>query len=357
MPISNAKTAVRPLRVAVAMSGGLDSAVAAALLKAMGHELIGLTAHLWREGSRCCAREDIAAAQAVAAHLDIRHYVIDALQDFGREVVEPFLGEYARGRTPSPCIVCNRAIKFGLLLRRARDLGCSHLATGHYARIEKNALVFSLCRGLDGDKDQSYYLHRLDQYQLAHTLFPLGEWNKKEVRAYARRRGLPVANRGESQDLCFVAPGELPDFIRARRAVAARPGPIESADGQVVGAHNGLCHFTIGQRKGLGLGGGPPRYVCRLDAGRNAVIVDVNPPLTRAFVAGDVHWIGGKPPDDRREYAVRVRYRQIAVPARLQALPGRRVRIELPDPVAGVAPGQAAVIYDGNIVLGGGWIE
>lgn len=339
------------------MSGGLDSAAVASMLKEMGHDLVGLTAHLWREGSRCCSREDIAAARSVADRLDIRHYVIDALQDFSAEVVEPFLDEYARGRTPSPCVICNRRIKFGLLLQRARDLDCSLFATGHYARIEKCADRYRLLRGVDGDKDQSYYLHRLDQRQLGRTLFPLGGWRKADVRNYAKRLNLPVANRGESQDLCFVTPGELPGFIRSRRPAAGLPGPIENLAGKPIGRHTGLCNFTIGQRKGLGVGGGRPLYVWRLCAASNAVIADAEPPASGELVAADFHWIAGEPPDVAREYAVRVRYRQVAVPARLRILPARRVRIEFAKPVAGVAPGQAAVIYDGDVVLGGGWIE
>lgn len=344
-------------RIAVAMSGGIDSSVVAAWLVDQGHEVIGFTAHMWQEGSRCCSREDIERARLGARFLGIPHYVVNALALFNTEVVDPFLKEYARGRTPSPCILCNASVKFGLLLERARQLECTALATGHYARCETRADGVHLRQAADIAKDQSYYLHRLNQSQLRHTLFPLATWTKDEVQAFARRRNLPVTFREESQDLCFVPPGQLTQFLETHQPGLRQTGIITTRDGRILGQHDGIHQFTVGQRKGLGIAVGAPLYVIALDVARNAVIVGPEADArTGSFHVETVHWIAGHPPALDRTYDVRIRYRATATPARLSESGTHTLAVRLATPQFGVAPGQAAVFYDGDEVLGGGWI-
>ena len=237
-------------RAAVGMSGGMDSSVAAALLTEQGYEVIGLTAHMWKDGSRCCSLEDVSRAQKVCAALGIRHYVLNAQGRFAEHVVARFVNEYAAGRTPSPCIACNQFIKFGFLLERALQLNCEILATGHYAQIETRAGKFHLLRGIDRTKDQSYFLHRLSQKQLAHVAFPLGGWKKEDVKKWSADHSLPVVPRGESQDLCFVEAGEYPEFIEAHAPEIKRRGRLLDAAGQQIGEHGGVHRFTVGQRGG-----------------------------------------------------------------------------------------------------------
>ncbi len=347
-----------PLRVAVGMSGGLDSSAAAALLVEQGHEVIGLTAHMWREGSRCCSLEDVSRAMNVAEFLGIRHYTIDSVEFFGSQIVHPFVDEYVRGRTPSPCVRCNQIIKFGVLLRDALELGCTHMATGHYARIESRDGILHLLRGHDPHKDQSYFLHRLDQAQLAHALFPLGAMTKLEVAAYAKRKNLPVKFDVESQDLCFIGDDGYAPFLEKRRPALKKPGPIVDTAGRELGRHDGCHHFTVGQREGLGVAAEYRLYVKEVIPETNTVIVGTREDVLseRCFV-DDVQWISGKPPADGLACTVKLRYRHQGAPAKIRVLAPARIEVIFEEKQFAVTPGQAAVMYDGDAALGGGWIS
>ncbi|MFH0952889.1 MAG: tRNA 2-thiouridine(34) synthase MnmA [Verrucomicrobiota bacterium] len=346
------------LRVAVGMSGGLDSSVAAALLVEQGHEVIGMTAHLWREGSRCCSLEDVKRAIRVAEFLKIRHYVIDSVEFFGEMIVHPFVAEYARGRTPSPCVRCNQVIKFGVLLRDALQLGCARLATGHYARVEKRDGGWHLLRGRDEAKDQSYFLHRLFQEQLARVLLPLGTWTKAEAAEYARRTSLPVPFESESQDLCFIQEDGYVPFLEKRRPDLKKPGAIVDTQGHEVGRHDGFHHFTVGQREGLGIAAVARLYVKEIRPDTNTVVVGTRDDvMSRRCLVEDTHWISGTPPADGAACTVQLRYRHRGAPATLRLREGNRTEVAFDTPEFAVTPGQAAVFYDGDDVLGGGWIS
>lgn len=345
------------LRIAVGMSGGVDSSAAAALLAEQGHDVIGITAHMWREGSKCCSLEDVARAIKVAEFLGIRHYAVDSFEFFGERVVGSFLSEYERGRTPSPCVRCNQLIKFGVLLRDALRMGATHVATGHYARIERRPDGFHLLKGRDPDKDQSYFLHRLFQEQLAHALFPLGGWTKQETIAYARKRGLPVVFDSESQDLCFVSDEGYAVFLEKHRPQLRKPGPIVDTKGRVLGEHDGFYRYTVGQREGLGIAARGRLYVKEVHAETNTVVVGAREEVTRgACVVDDVHWIRGSAPGGDLTCTVRLRYRHAGAGARARVLDNARAEIAFDEPQFAVTPGQAAVFYDGDEVLGGGWI-
>lgn len=344
-------------RIAVGMSGGLDSSVVAALLVEQGYAVVGVTAHLWREGSRCCSLDEVKRAIRVAEVLGIPHYVIDAIPMFGERIVHSFVTEYARGRTPSPCVQCNQVIKFGVLLRDAMELGCTHLATGHYARVGSLGGRWRLRRGVDVRKDQSYFLHRLFQEQLAHTMFPLGEWTKEQSVDYARKRGLPVAFNAESQDLCFVPEEGYAAFLEKRRPDLRKEGPIVDTKGREVGRHNGYYHFTVGQREGLGVAAKERLYVKEVRAETNTVVVGAREDILREQCAvEDVHWISGAPPADGAECRVQLRYRHKAVPCRVRLAGEGRAQAVFGEPQFAVTPGQAAVFYADDEVLGGGWI-
>lgn len=345
-------------RVAVAMSGGLDSSVVAALLTEQGVEVVGITAHMWKEGSRCCSMEDVQRAQKVAWHLGIKHFVLNAETDFRQYVVDPFVQAYIDGITPSPCVICNQRIKFGFLLTRARQFDCDGLATGHYARIDHDGDHYRLLKAADGNKDQSYFLHRLSQQQLAHTLFPLDSWNKTDSREYARARKLPIEGRGESQDICFVTDGQCGDFIEAQGGPSRGKGNIVNSRGEVVAKHPGIHRFTIGQRRGLGIATGQPVYVTRIDAETNTITVGPrDEAMGQSCVMSGVHWISGSPPTPDKDYDVRIRYRHDAARARVEDSGDGRFNIAFHEPQFGITPGQAAVIYDDSEVLGGGWIQ
>lgn len=345
-------------RVAVGMSGGTDSSAAAALLAEQGWDVIGLTAHMWKDGSRCCSLEDAERARKVCAALGIRHYVVNAQELFEKHVVHPFVAQYAAGRTPSPCIACNRWIKFGFLLDRASQLDCVALATGHYARIAERSGAFHLLRGADASKDQSYFLHRLTQRQLAHSLVPLGDWTKDEVRRWSVEKGLPSVPRGESQDLCFVEDDRYPEFIEQRVPDVKRKGAVRDGAGRVLAEHGGIHRFTVGQRGGMGIATGERMYVSRIDAEKNEVTLSPRDALMKsACRIADVHWIAGSPPDRHRAYSVQPRYRHPGASARLEPLPDGRMLLRFEEPQFALTPGQAAVVYDGDEVLGGGWIE
>lgn len=340
------------------MSGGIDSSVAAALLSEQGWEVIGLSLHMFKEGSRCCSLEDVNRARKVCEHLGLRHYVLNVVEDFREAIIRPFTDEYARGRTPNPCIFCNRDFKFGLLLQRALQLGCSHVATGHYVRVERRGDGFHLLKGVDRGKDQSYFLHRLDQAQLARTVFPLGGLTKPEVRAYAAARALPVEGARETADLCFITsagPAPLVEAYHPERAVA---GAIVDGEGRAVGRHAGIHHFTIGQRKGLGVAGPAPLYVRALKADTNEVVVGRRQELTRSGCrVREMFWTTPAPPRTGDRCSVKIRYRHEGVAARLAMQDSSTWTVAFDTPQFAVTPGQAAVFYTEDEVLGGGWIE
>jgi tRNA-uridine 2-sulfurtransferase len=319
--------------------------------------VIGLTARMWRESSRCCSLEDIARARYVAEFLKIRHYVIDSMEFFGEVIIRPFVAEYTHGRTPSPCVRCNQLIKFGILLRDAMRFGCSHIATGHYARIERRDNSWRLLRGCDSNKDQSYFLHRLDQAQLEHVRFPLGEFTKPQVIEYAKQRKLPVKFDSESQDLCFIGDEGYVSFLEKRRPDLKKIGPIVDVAGREIGRHYGCHRFTVGQRAGLGVASEERLYVKEARPETNMVMVGRYGDIMsgRCFVES-AHWISGKAPSDEMTCAVKLRYRHRGAPAKLRLLEKDRIEVIFEKEQFAVTPGQAAVFYDGDDVLGGGWI-
>ncbi len=346
-------------RVLVAMSGGVDSSVAAALLTERGHAAVGVTLHLWDAAGgdkvgRCCAPEDREDARRACDHLGIPHYVFDERAAFAERVVDPFVAGYLAGETPSPCVHCNQQVKLGRLLEIAHELDCTHVATGHYARITRDASnEIRLLRGRDRGKDQSYFLYGVSPEILAKMIFPLGELQKDQTRAEGRRLGVPGWDKKDSQELCFVPDGDVGGFIE-RRTGARGDGALVDPSGAVVGAHEGHYRFTVGQRRGLGLGGGsPPRYVLRVLPSEGQVVVGDEADLyaTRAR-ATDAVWIGAPPRGELRA-EVQIRYRHAAAPARVAPTPGG-FEVEFDDPQRAIAPGQAAVVYRGEQVIGGG---
>lgn len=346
----------RPLCVAVGMSGGTDSSAAAALLLEQGHQVVGLTAHLWQDGSRCCSLEDARRAERVCKKLGVPHHLVDARGFFSERIVSPFVRAYAEGRTPSPCVVCNQVIKFGLLLREAMTLGCTHLATGHYARLVRRDDGLHLLRGADTAKDQSYFLHRLSTAQLEHVLFPLGEKTKADAHHVLQRLHLPVPPSGESQDLCFVTDDGYAAFLEKRRPELRQPGPIVNRQGRLLGRHAGLHRYTIGQREGLGIASDTRMYVKELRAESNTLVVgQLAEVLSDHCRLDDVHWIHGAP-EASITCSVRLRYRHAGAPAVVTPRTGPQATVKFNEPQFAVTPGQAAVFYLEDEVLGGGWI-
>jgi len=350
-------------RIVVAMSGGVDSSVAAALLVEQGHEVIGVMMRLWSEpasgptapANRCCTPDQVADARRVADRFGIPFYVIDVREHFRQTIVQFFLDEHLHGRTPNPCIECNRQIRFTYLLDRALALDADFLATGHYARVYRDPFGLRLLQGKDVNKDQSYVLHMLRQEQLARVLFPIGQYTKDEVRVLAREAGLSVASKQESQDLCFLGDGDYRRFLRDYAGNARHTGPILDAAGRELGRHDGLAFYTIGQRKGLGISGAEPLFVIGKDARRNALIVGPRASLgSTAFEVREVNWIGGLPRDPLRA-AVKIRYKSAPLPAVITPR-GSGAAVLLDEPAQAVTPGQAAVFYDGEVCLGGGLI-
>jgi tRNA-specific 2-thiouridylase len=353
------------MRVVVAMSGGVDSSVAAARLKDAGHDVVGVSMRLFDHGTAadtgaCCSLDDLCDARRVAARLGIPHHLIDLEAEFRHTVLANFVDEYAAGRTPLPCARCNAELKFSALVAHARALGADGIATGHYARTapDPGSGRIRLLRGADPAKDQSYFLFALAQAQLAIAHFPVGEWTKGEVRRFAAERGIPVADKPDSQEICFVADGAYPALVERERPEVARGGPVVDPDGRQLGRHAGVHRFTVGQRRGLGLSAGRPLYVIGIDAASGTVTVGPRSRLERStLTAARVNWIGGKPPDGPCAAEVQVRYRHAPAKATLIPLPQNRVRVEFRQPQLAVTPGQAAVFYSGLEVLGGGWIE
>jgi tRNA-specific 2-thiouridylase len=346
-------------RVVVGMSGGVDSSVAAALLVEQGFEVVGVTLHLAGAGSRCCSLDDAEDARRVADALGIRFYVANQQEAFRREVTLPFADAYLAGRTPLPCVTCNRRFKFGALQARARALGAEAVATGHYARLEEDPASgeHRLLRGRDGSKDQSYFLFDLCQAQLARARFPLGELTKHEVRARARALGLATADKPESQEICFVPDGDYARVVEALRPGAAPgEGEIVDGEGRVLGRHAGIHRFTVGQRRGLGLASAERLYVKRLEPAANRVVVGREEELASAGARlADVSWIGSRPAEPVQA-TVRIRYRHPGAPARIEPGADGSAEVWFDEPVTALAPGQAAVFYAGDRVLGGGWI-
>ena len=347
-------------RIVVAMSGGVDSSVAAALIARAGHEAVGVTMQLYsgasaRKGA-CCAGQDIADAKRVAASLSIPHYVLDYEARFRDKVIADFADSYARGETPVPCIRCNERVKFADLLEAAKELGADALATGHYVRRVEGASGPELHAAGEAARDQSYFLFTTTGAQLDFLRFPVGELPKPQVRALAAELGLITADKPDSQDICFVPNGRYTNVIDRLRPGAARPGEIVDQIGKVLGRHDGITHFTVGQRKGLGLSGNEePLFVLKLDAANARVVVGPRPALAAAAITlREVNWL--VPQDGVIECAVKVRSMRPAVPARVIPLEGGAARVEFLAPEEAVAPGQACVFYDGSRVLGGGWI-
>ncbi len=352
-------------RVALAMSGGVDSSTAAALLHERGHEVIGLTLQLWDYSEenlasgrgRCCSPADIADARMVSDRLDIPHYVFDHGAGFEEQVVEPFVREYLAGMTPSPCIGCNRRVKFDVLWRLARGLEADFLATGHYARLEEASRP-RLRKATDRDKDQSYFLFDVPADRFRNVVFPLGGMTKDEVRSAARRLGVPVADKPESFELCFIPDGDKDRFVEQRSGGGADSGPIRHVDGRLLGYHGGLHRYTVGQRRGLGVSHPEPLFVLQLDAETSTLIVGPRRALdTEYLVAGDCNWVSIAAPAEPLRAAARIRHRHREVAALLTPLGTDRVRVDFDEPQAAVTPGQGVAFYEGDLLLGGGWIE
>lgn len=361
-------------RIVCAMSGGVDSSVAAALLVERGYEVIGISmrlagsddgAHAPARSSGCCSLADFQDAARVADRLEIPHYVFDMREEFSTSVVQPFVNEYLSGRTPSPCILCNREIKFSLLRRKATELGAQHVATGHYARRVREGGQWRLLGGVDRAKDQSYFLFEMGQRELAHTLFPVGGMSKTTVRSEAERLGLVVADKPDSQEICFVPDGRYADVVERLAADRVRPGSIVDEEGRELAGHGGVHRYTVGQRRGLGVAAKEPLYVSALDAQTGRVTVSPRSGLARVGLElTDIVWTSGEAEPDGSAFEVRIRYRHAGVRARLDCPqpPGvsseaASARIWFDEPQEGVSPGQAAVFYRGDEVIGGGWIR
>ncbi len=359
--------------IAVAMSGGVDSSVAAALLKEQGRDVIGITLQLWPKGSAdqdrhhgCCSLDAVEDARRVAARLNIPYYVLDVQEEFNRRVIDPFLVDYEEGRTPNPCISCNSEVKFDLLLRKAREIGATTLATGHYARIEElPSGSRRLLRAVDEGKDQSYVLYRMSQEELAQASFPLGKWHKGDVRAKARELGLVTADKPDSVEICFVTSGDYRDLLAKRHAAGVGVGEIRYLDGAVLGRHQGVWNYTVGQRSGLGAlpkGIPGPLYVLDLDAETAVVTVGPREALQReSLEIGGLSFVAGSAPAAEFDADVRVRYGADPIPARVRLCAGggegdKRAIVEAEASLRAVAPGQAAVLYRDDEVLGGGRI-
>ncbi len=351
-------------RVAVALSGGVDSSTAAALLVRQGYDVVGLMMRLWATryagdlpDNRCCSSAAVEDARQVCELLGIPFRMIEMEQDFRLHVVEYFCDGYALGRTPNPCLACNRHIKFRALLHLAFEFGAQYLATGHYARIRSSNGAYQLLKGVDREKDQSYVLYMLGQDELSNVLFPLGGYTKRQVRALAAEHNLPTADRPESQDVCFVSDGNYRAFVARQRPETVRSGPILDLRGRVMGEHRGIAFYTIGQRQGLGIAAPHPLYVVEIDPSRNALIVGPKAAVFRRRLwAEDVHFVAGSPPAGKADITAKIRYKAEEATATLVPLPEQRAEVIFDQPQPAITPGQGVVFYQGDIVLGGGII-
>ncbi len=355
-------------RVVVAMSGGVDSSVAAALMVEQGYDVVGMMMRLWseetvsdgsRNHNRCCTPDQMSDARRIADKLKIPFYVLDTKSVFRKTVVQYFIDAHREGITPNPCLECNRHIRFDFLQQNALALDADYLATGHYARIHlAEDGKFQLKKGLDDAKDQSYVLSVMGQEQLAHAMFPVGEYSKPEVRALAQKFGLPTASKHDSQDLCFLGDGDYRRFLRENAPEMMTVGPIVRSNGAVVGEHHGLANYTIGQRKGLGVFAAEPMYVIAVNPAANALIVGTAEELGSAtLMAGRVNWIAGEAPANKFNAEVKIRYKARPANANINVLDNKRMQVIFNSPLRDITPGQGAVVYDGDICLGGGIIE
>ncbi len=357
------------MKVVAGMSGGVDSSVAAALLKEEGHDVIGATMQLYprdaekddgHNSSTCCGLDAIEDAKRVAYKLGIPHYVMDLRDVFARMVIDDFCREYSLGRTPNPCILCNRYIKFGTLMERARELGADYIATGHHARVEQDEATgtYLLKKGVDTQKDQSYFLCQLTQEQLSHTVFPIGNLTKDRVRQIASEMNLPVATKPESQEICFIPDDDYPRFLKNYIPEAAEPGPILDRQGNTVGEHRGLMFYTIGQRKGLGIAAAEPLYVTDIYPDRNAVVVGTKEQTYGdELIASNLNWIATARPEHDIKVKAKVRYRHPEAEATVTPPDESSVYVKFKEPQMAITPGQAIVFYDGDTVVGGGTIS
>jgi tRNA-specific 2-thiouridylase len=354
-------------KIAIAMSGGVDSSVTAVLLKKMGHNVIGISMRLWdysqvedNSFGTCCSLEDIYEARRVADTFGFPFYTLNLEADFSKSVVDYFVSSYLKGETPNPCLKCNELLKFQTLLRKVRELGCDYLATGHYAKIsyDKKRERYILMRGKDRWKDQSYFLFTLTQEQLSRIIFPLGDYTKEEVRGLAREWGLQVAEKKESQEICFIPENDYSDFI-SQRDNKGSPGNIVDRSGKILGRHDGLFRYTIGQRKGLAIAAQNPLYVVQIDTANNCLVVGEREELqSEGLVADNLNWIGMSSLDSSKEVESKIRYRHSGVRSKIVPLKGdETVAVHFSEQQRAVTPGQAVVFYKGEEVLGGGWIK
>lgn len=345
------------------MSGGVDSSVTAALLKEQGYELLGITMRVWAEGATAGhgshPPDHLEDARRVAAHLAIPHHTVDFTAAFRERVIDEFVSEYARGRTPNPCVRCNQRLKFGLLQEQAAALGADYLATGHYVRILRTASgSYELHKGVDPGKDQSYFLFPLNQQQLARAIFPLGGLTKSQVRQLAVKYALPVQDKGESQELCFIPDDDYVRFLEESGGVGDLSGEIVDRQGSLLGRHQGTYRYTVGQRKGLGIAASEPLYVLEVDAASRRVIVGSRAELDcSGLLADGLNWIGTPPAERSFLSSCKIRYRHQPVPCQVSLLPGGEAEVRFTTPERAVTPGQAVVFYDGEQLLGGGWIR
>lgn len=363
--VSETVSEAKKTRVVVGMSGGVDSSAAAALLVEQGYDVIGITLKLWpqdcvnRAEDKCCGPQAVTDARAVSHKLDIPYYLVDDAAEFQKQVIDYFAAEYRAGRTPNPCVMCNEKLKFGTLIQRARQLGAEKVATGHFARVEANAdgSRHLLKRGRDPRKDQSYFLFSLRQEQLARTLFPLGQLTKQDTREIARDCQLKTADKEESMEICFVPDKDYGKFLRQSGLVQEHGGEVVDTQGRVLGRHNGVEFYTIGQRKGLGLSSPKPLYVIELDAQNNRVIVGDDSQLDRdEFTVSRCNWILWENPPESFEATAKIRYNHPGTPALITPTPNGGARVKLQIPQRAITPGQACVFYQEDIVAGGGWI-